>query len=1025
MRRRWAGISGFVTLGILALSCPSIGAQPLPPLDEFQIRAFDAGSGLAGADIRGLVQGADGYVYVSNSRGLMRYDGYTFHQVPLPGFRDTYILAILRDRRGRLWVRTKDSELGYFENERFVVLPPVPAKFGSWTETRDGTLWLGGVEGLIRVVPDAASPYTHFVEMDGLPSLSVAGVYDLPDGERVAVATNRLVRIERDTTKPTGIRFVPFGPAFTGAAEEVVEIRADARGLWFTALEVRQGRDHLINYHKGVFRQFGDREGFPRLEVDDLGWDSTLATTMYHSIGYYLGLRGQNDVPAYRSLRVGLAFQTRDGSRWYTLVDSENRNHQLLRRRAGRLEAMALGTALGSSRIQHLLEDREGSVWIGTDRGLLQLVPRTLFVLTGVHGLAASFTTPVLQTRDGALWVGTIGGGLHKFTNGRLSRRFTTRDGLPWNDIRSLYEAADGRLWVGTTLGYVILDADRVVRVVKTRGESRSFAEMPDGSMWIGTEHALLHEVRGVVTNTSPGVWDNRSIWALHRARDGSLWIASERGLFRMKGDVTRSFDESHGLRSRAVVSIAEEPDGTLWFGTYNDGLHRYRGARFTAITTEHGLHNNGVWRMLSDEMGGTWLSGDQGIYRVPTAALHAVADALEQGERPAETLAPIVFTESEGMPNREGNRASPVGWRLDDGRLVFNNMAGVVVIDPRRVANAPTAPRAVIEAISADGAALPLNTFRIPSNTRQLGFSFAALSFLSPEQNHFRYRVDGYDDDWVDAERVRRATYTNLPPGRFTFRVQGATATGDWSGAEASVPFEVVPMVWQTLWFRLLAATAGGILLFLAYRYRVQRLIEMERLRLRIASDLHDDVGSNLSSIALLSDMLKDVSVLDFREQRQIQRIHVAAEETIGALRDIIWLVDPKHGDLSDLAVRMRSVASDLLAGHQWTLTADESVHRALTMPTMRATLLIYKEALHNVVKHARARHVTIAIAAEQGRLVLHIEDDGIGFNGAALHEGHGLSSMQRRAESLGGSLTIDSVSQRGTQLTFAVDLR
>jgi signal transduction histidine kinase len=417
-------------------------------------------------------------------------------------------------------------------------------------------------------------------------------------------------------------------------------------------------------------------------------------------------------------------------------------------------------------------------------------------------------------------------------------------------------------------------------------------------------------------------------------------------------------------------------------------------------------------------------MSSDQGIFRVPHDTLHAVADAVERGEQPARRLTPIVFTESEGMPNRESNRGSPGGWRLDDGRLVFNNLAGVVVIDPRRVAQAPPPPRAVIHGVSADGVVLPPGEVQISARTRQLSIDFAALSYVAPEQNHFRYRVDGYDRDWVDAGTVRRATYTNLSPGRFTFRVQGATSTGDWSGAEATVPFEVVPIVWQTLWFRLLIGSALAALLVVAYRYRVQRLLEMERLRLRIASDLHDDVGSNLSSIALLSDMLKDVKQLDVPEQRQIRRINTAAEETIGALRDIIWLVDPKHGDLVDLIVRMRGVASDMLIGHAWTFTDGDATAHPLSMVTMRNTLLIYKEVLHNIVKHAQAQRVTITIGTQRDRLLLVVEDDGVGFDASAVHAGHGVASMRRRAEQSQGTLTFERARPHGTRVTFSTRL-
>jgi signal transduction histidine kinase len=225
-------------------------------------------------------------------------------------------------------------------------------------------------------------------------------------------------------------------------------------------------------------------------------------------------------------------------------------------------------------------------------------------------------------------------------------------------------------------------------------------------------------------------------------------------------------------------------------------------------------------------------------------------------------------------------------------------------------------------------------------------------------------------------------------------------------------------------------AAAAAGALLA-AHRSRVSHLLQLERMRLRIASDLHDDVGSSLSSIALLSEMLQsaDPARLDERERRQLDRIHRAAEETVRALRDIIWLVDPTHADLADLVGRMRGVAGDLLNGTTWTFDVDGTdgsppAPRPLGMPFMRNVLLIYKEALHNITKHAGARRVVVAVGARRGEFVLRIEDDGVGFDEDVVRRGRGLESMRRRAEQTGGRLDIASAPGAGTRVTYTAPI-
>ena len=1005
-----------LTLSLGASGVSRGQAQPLPPLDQYHVRTHGPASGLPAANVRGVAQLADGYLYVATGRGLTRFDGHRFRLVPIVGARAHAIEQMHADASGRLWVFGPGNDLmGYFDGGRFRALAHSPAMWVGAT-TAQGGQWFGGSDGLGYRESGDSAELTRYTVADGLPNDTIVGPFVLAGGEHVAVSWTRLVRVEADSTRRDGFRFVPFGPAyrFDGA------VRVDANGLWLTVL-LPSGSVGVLRYHAGRFTTYDAARGAPFLPLEWFDWNDGSLAPSIPAGRWRVRVGGQSRYFIRKALRG------HNGVLWLAAGDERDTRDELVRYENGQLDTIPLRAQAAFHTINHLFEDHEGSVWVGTDQALFQLSPRSIATLGTRHGLAEQFTVPVIQTRDGALWVGTWGGGLHRFDRGRLTHCYTGATGLPGDHVRALYEAADGTLWVGTNRGMAAVRNGAVV-LSEASEHVRAFAETRDSigpTLWIGTESRLLARTSNGVIAHRPAHWRDRPIWALHTARDGSLWIGSERGLFRLVDDSLHALGPEHGMRGPFVASISEESDGTLWFGTYEHGLHCYRGGRFAALTTGEGLLHDGIWRMLADTLGGVWMSTDAGIFRVDRTALHEVADAVARGERPRRPLSPIVFREAEGMPSRESNRASPGGWRLDDGRLVFNNLAGVVVIDPSRAGSRVASPTAILD-VTADGRRVAIDTPAVPTlsaGTKQLAFEFATLSFIAPEQNRYRYRLEAYDDDWVHAGTEERAHYTNLSPGRYTFHVQGASAASPWS-TTASVRFAVAPFAWQTWWFRMAALAVIAALGVTAHRVRVRHLVAMERLRLRIASDLHDDVGSNLSSIALLSKMLESDARLEGPERRQLQRINHAAEQTVSALRDIIWLVGPRHDDLGGLVRKMRGITADVLNGTPYRFEADSIESRRVGMTFMRNVLMIYKEALHNVHKHARAREVIIRVSASAGEFTLRIDDDGVGFDESRVESGHGLVNMRRRARESGGRLKITRPEDGGTRITLSTPL-
>lgn len=1011
-------------MGLAAALMPAVAiaayGQALPPLETFTVRTFDVADGLPMSEIRGVVQASDQHLLVASAAGLLEYDGVRFQRIPTPGLAS--VAWIHQDRRGRTWILSDENQLGVLADDSLtiVTVPGYPSKptpggtfsnIRSLSETSDGRIWLGGRRGLVRLEGDPPFRGRLYTHEDGLPSDSAIGVFDLPGNARVVVTGTGVADITQDDAGSI-LTFRPWDtPCHIRAdvlrTREGLRLSCGALSiLEFQLVEHAQGRSAAA-----LHATFTDDDAWP----DSLGRPYYGASFLHHRGRLAaLGVR-MRGAPAY-----GTRYDARDGSRWFTVYSDRDEDH-LFRITDHDTAELELRRHLEFRRILAIEEDHEGSLWLGTDRGLVQLTPKRVLAMDGRQGLADGATTALLEARDGALWVGTWGGGLHRFANGRLEHRYGIRDGLPSERIRSVHEGRDGTLWVGTYRGSAAIRAGRVIVRAYSPDEVHSIQEGADGRLWMAS-------LRGVAVGPLRAHQDARADtilrgpqWMLHRARDGVVWMGGEQGIFRA-ADGRPTPLRWHGEAPPFVVSVHEDSAGTLWFGTASEGVVVVRGERIAHLTGRDGLGMDAVWQVLEDDRGGMWLSGPGGVARVPAAEMRRVVSARLGGDTTARLSTPVLLTEADGLPSREGNRSSPGALRLRDGRLAFNSLRGLTVVDPR-VEIPP--PRTVLQAITGDGReATPVDRgYRVEPGTRQVVVQLTALSFRAPDERRTRYRLDE-SAEWLDAGGSGAVTLTRLAPGQHTLQARSAVGSSDW-GAVAAWRISVPPLWWQTWWFRVLFVAGLASLAVAAYRYRVQRLLDVERLRLRIAADLHDDLGANLSSIALLSQMLQGRTRLEAREQRQLARLEAAALETIAGLRDVIWLVDPRHDTLGAVIQRIRTIAGHLPASVNCeVVTRQAPAGLRLDMAMIRDVLLVTKEALNNVARHAQATRVRVEIGLDGRRLTLQVEDDGRGFDSRNASGGNGLANMTRRAATHGGEFAVRSAPGAGTCLRFVIPI-
>jgi signal transduction histidine kinase len=979
-----------IAAALLAGAAPC--AAQLPPLDEYRVRAFGPEDGLPLTEVWDVARDADGRLIASTPTGLFRYTGYRFVPLELGELRGQVFRDLEASGEGDVWFVTAEGKVGRVRDgrARLVAVPPIE----TWRlqSDDDGGLWAVGMAGLARIYPSAPGGYRSVPELDGV---ATGGVFRVGDallavsetgGHRITGTRRAGAFLASDAREAGALRAEPVGDV--PAPGSLTILWQDEQGVW---IPLTPREDALALVHAGGVVRFGP---------GDAPYDEHAAE----------GRRVRRSVPGA------------DGERWWSYMDGAAVSH-LVRDRDGVRTVVDARRDIDFGLVRNLLVDGEGIVWVTTDQGLRQLAPRAIHSLAVGDGGGATFTAPILQDSRGSVWVGTWGRGLVRYDGGP-ERVFTVADGLPSARVRALHEAGSGSVWVGTGNGLARIAADRVVEDWPW-DEVRVVVRGSDGETWVGG-HAGLRRVQGpILVPVNPEVFEGKPVYALHLDRGRRLWIGTDHGLYSRTPDGTLArYGSGDGLRHDWIDSIHEEPDGTLWIGTYNAGIHRYRGERFVPVTTAEGLHHDGIWSMLPDDLGGVWMSSDVGLARVDHTGLHKVADAVERGETPAEQLRPLVFTEASGMPSRESNRASPAGWRLHDGRLVFNNVSGVVVVDPARALGEAAPPGADVTAFSIDGRETLARSgpVVVPAGTRHLGIDFAAHALAVPEQNRYRVRLEGFDSEWVEVGTRHRVEYTALPPGRYAFHLQAARPLGEWG--EASVlPIHIQPFPWQTAWFRFVAALLLAGSLLAAHRIRVLRAVATERMRLRIAADLHDDVGANLVSIALLSDLLeKSLENTSVEEQhRRLRRIRTAAQSTVDSLRNIIWLVDPTNDRLDDLVERLHDLAAGLVPEDRLTVRSPTpGADRALGMERARNTLLVFKEALQNAVKHGGPETVAVAIEVASEGLSFTVSDGGPGFDPETVGGGYGLANMRRRAAEAGAELTVASSHGEGTVVTF-----
>lgn len=757
-------------VALLVGSDPVRAEAPLRAAPPMAHDRWTLEDGLPQSSITAILQARDGYLWLGTFGGLARFDGVRFREygpANTPGLASTRILALAEDVEGRLLIGTEEGDVLRLDGERVTPLvdsAELPrAAVRALLVEPNGTVWIATGQGLVRVAEGiVAARYSAPVDLPGNDVLSLA-----LDGRGVlwAGTSGGLVRIEGDRVESWSARGAPFN-------RSTIDLAFTAGGdLWL--LDPR----FLSRLVEGRVVE-------------------TLA-------------RAQS--PEF----LGVLFVDARDRLWVGARDVE---HQI----DGALTLAATAAELGGDNVRALAQDTEGGLWVGSDGGgLHRFRPARARTLSEADGVPAGSVTAVLEDAAGTLWVGSRCGGVGRLTNGTFSSVVDER-GRPFGCVEALLVDRSGALWIGEHA--ITRWRDGAVRRfgaaegLPSEGV-RALLEDRSGAVWAGTQAGLarLDGDRFTLFDESHGLVDRR-VRELLETRDGALWIGSVGGISRWDGKRFTTLGAGRELPAAAVRALYEDAAGALWIGTYGGGLARWRGDEIQVLTTVHGLSDDVVSSILEDGEGYLWLSGNRGLARLALSDLEAVL----AGRR--TRVSPLVLAARDGMLSAESNGGTqPSAWRAADGRLYFPTVKGLVVVDPRQLPVNPVAPPVLIEEVRVGGVSVaPDAAIEVQPRRGDVEIRYTAPSFTDPTRVSFRYRLEGFDDDWIEAGGRRVAYYTNVPPGTYRFEVVAANEDGVWNEAGAALPFVFRPRFTQTGWFYLLV---GAALVILGAALQVDRL--------------------------------------------------------------------------------------------------------------------------------------------------------------------------------------------------------
>ncbi len=998
----------------------------------YLFRTININHGLSQNSVIDIATDEKGFLWFATQDGLNRFDGKEF-AVFWKNFDDvttkaySHLGKIIPGNNHDLWLITSGGKLENFNllNDSFthykklspdIPLPPVSCLYPE----AQGALWIGTIREGLYYHDTATRKTIHYARSNNqLNSDSVQFLLRSRNKKYWVLTSNGINVITPGRTETTRFLYNTTAPYISCSVME----EDQASNLW------------VGTYAKGVYLKRPQ--------------DTTFTP--------FTGFNPQQKLPS--DLVVHTIKTDQEGQIW---IGTLGGGLYIVNMKAATVHHIMPeeGNAASLSYVDILCiqRDKLGGIWVGTDGGGVSLYDKRLNMFSMFTKSTVQKDIPIEQVRSittdnkGGIWIGTSNSGL-SYVSDRNNREIESVDltsiSAPNNRRRIVSLRTDGEdTWVGTQDNGLLIMNSRtksIKSIFSPQGKGKY--NLPDHTIWamlpvnnqqawLGTRNAglcLLDKQRGLLKNFNKersypgGIIDNnvRTITAIN---DTLLCLGFESKGIQFFNTRTEEFTFlSHPqtlqqLREKEyTLKCTSFQPPYLWIGTLGNGIIIFDTAtgKTLAIKDTNGLPNNTIYSIMPDKQGAIWMSSNKGIIRFTPPADLQKTNRTHFSE----------FTAEDGL---QGNEFNTGAWYADaNGTLYFGGSSGMNWFDPMKYSGAHPAAQVVITGISINNEPLKSDTataykqsLQLAWHQNSLSFTFAALDFVAPRKIKYYYQLYPYDKNWIEAGNRNYAAYTNIPPGTYTFRVKEWEQVKGASGQDGLLTIVITPPFWKTWWFVILLVLALATLLYLLYRYRINQLIAMQKVRNRIATDLHDDIGSTLTNISILSELSRQKLGQQEEAGVFLNRITEEVTNSSQALDDIVWSINTNNDTLEQTVARMRRYAAEIFDGANihYTLLLDEYfAQRKLNMEQRRDCFLLFKEVINNIYKHADAKNVLIRVWLESNQLHMNIEDDGKGFDPGKVTHRNGLKNMHQRVAKWNGRLLIQSQPGRGTHTNIS----